>query len=56
MPRYLMRQLGRKGAGAKVKALERNKRILIEWSAYGVPTGIEWVFTAREDGRGRGPA
>jgi len=32
------------------KALELNKRILVEWSAYGMPTDIEWVFTARRDG------
>jgi uncharacterized protein YndB with AHSA1/START domain len=32
-----------------VKALEQNKRILIEWSAYGEPTTVEWVFTARAD-------
>ena len=37
-------------AEAKVKALEPNKRILVEWSAYGAPTDIEWVFTARDDG------
>jgi uncharacterized protein YndB with AHSA1/START domain len=35
---------------AKVKALESNKRIVVEWSAYGTPTGIEWVFTPRVDG------
>jgi len=35
---------------ARVKALELNKRILVEWSAYGIPTDIEWVFTARRDG------
>src|SRR5262245_58643902 len=35
---------------AKVKALEPNKRILVEWTAYGAPTDIEWVFTARPDG------
>ena len=32
-----------------VKALERNRRILIEWSAYGSPTTVEWVFTSRPD-------
>ena len=32
-----------------MKALEPNKRILVEWSAYGAPTDIEWVFTARAD-------
>jgi uncharacterized protein YndB with AHSA1/START domain len=37
-------------AEATVKALEPNKRILVEWSAYGAPTDIEWVFTARSDG------
>jgi uncharacterized protein YndB with AHSA1/START domain len=36
-------------AEAKVKALEPNKRILVEWSAYGAPTDIDWVFTARSD-------
>src|SRR4029453_18573297 len=35
---------------AKVKALEPNKKILVEWSAYGAPTDIEWVFTPRSDG------
>jgi uncharacterized protein YndB with AHSA1/START domain len=35
---------------AKVKALEPNKRILVEWSAYGAPSDIEWTFTARPDG------
>jgi uncharacterized protein YndB with AHSA1/START domain len=37
-------------AEAKVKALEPNKRILVEWSAYEAATDIEWVFTARADG------
>ena len=32
-----------------VKALEGNRRILIEWSAYGDPTTVEWVFTPRAD-------
>jgi uncharacterized protein YndB with AHSA1/START domain len=35
---------------ARVKALEPGKRILVEWSAYGTPTDVEWVFTARADG------
>src|SRR2546429_8099110 len=26
------------------KAVERNRRILIEWSAYGAPTEVEWQF------------
>jgi uncharacterized protein YndB with AHSA1/START domain len=32
-----------------VKALELNKRILIEWSAYDAPTTVEWVFTRLAD-------
>ncbi len=32
----------------KVKAIEQNKRILIEWSAYGTTT-VEWLFTPRAD-------
>ncbi len=32
-----------------VKAIELNKRILIEWSAYGAPTTVEWIFTTRPD-------
>ena len=35
---------------ARVKVLEPDKRILVEWSAYGTPTDIEWVFTPRADG------
>ncbi|WP_394844762.1 SRPBCC family protein [Pendulispora brunnea] len=34
---------------AKVKVLEPNERLVVEWSAYGSPTDIEWVFTARPD-------
>ncbi len=30
-----------------VLAIEEQKRILIEWSAYGTPTMVEWIFTAR---------
>src|SRR5438105_14331176 len=35
------------GASAEVdvKALEANKRILVEWSAYDQPTRVEWLFT-----------
>ncbi|HEX6043495.1 MAG TPA: SRPBCC family protein [Pyrinomonadaceae bacterium] len=33
----------------KVKEVEQNKRIVVEWGAYGEPTTIEWVFTARPD-------
>jgi len=33
-----------------VKAIEDNKRILIEWGSVGEkPTTVEWVFTARSD-------
>ncbi len=37
-------------AQVKVKAIEENKRILIEWSGYDTPTTVEWHFTARDDG------
>jgi uncharacterized protein YndB with AHSA1/START domain len=33
-----------------VKAIEANRRILIEWSAAGGPTTVQWRFTARPDG------
>lgn len=33
-----------------VKDVDRNKRILVEWSAYGAPTTVEWTFTSRPDG------
>ena len=32
-----------------VKALEVNKRILIEWGNYGSMTAVEWVFTPYEN-------
>ena len=32
-----------------VRAIDLNRRILIEWSAYGAPTTVEWVFTSRPD-------
>jgi uncharacterized protein YndB with AHSA1/START domain len=35
---------------ADVKAVEPNKHILVEWSGYGYPTPIEWIFTDRPDG------
>ncbi|WP_394834275.1 SRPBCC family protein [Pendulispora rubella] len=35
---------------AKVKVIEPNERIVVEWSGYGYPTDVEWVFTARPDG------
>jgi uncharacterized protein YndB with AHSA1/START domain len=36
-------------ADVRVKAVEPNARIEIEWSAYGNPTTVEWQFTARPD-------
>jgi uncharacterized protein YndB with AHSA1/START domain len=33
----------------EVKAVEPNKRILVEWMGYGAPTTIEWIFTSRPD-------
>jgi uncharacterized protein YndB with AHSA1/START domain len=33
-----------------VKAIEVNKRILVEWSADGSASIIEWILTARDDG------
>ena len=32
-----------------VKAIEKNRRILIEWSGYDMPTRVEWIFTPRAD-------
>jgi uncharacterized protein YndB with AHSA1/START domain len=37
------------GTDVNVKAIEPNKRILIEWMAFGAPTTVEWVFTSRPD-------
>jgi uncharacterized protein YndB with AHSA1/START domain len=36
-------------AQVEVKAVEQNRRILVEWSGYGTPTAVEWLFTARPD-------
>lgn len=33
-----------------VKAIEPNKRILIEWGNYGAMTAVEWIFAPYEDG------
>src|SRR5262245_37750749 len=33
-----------------VKAIENNRRILIEWGAFDSPTTVEWTFTPHEDG------
>lgn len=32
------------------KAVEPNKRIVIEWPGYGTPTTVEWIFAPQEDG------
>ena len=34
----------------KVKALEKNARLLIEWPGEGAPTTVEWIFASRPDG------
>lgn len=34
----------------KVKAVEPNRRIVIEWEGDPDPTAVEWNFDAREDG------
>lgn len=33
-----------------VLAVEVNKRIVVQWRAYGEPTPIEWLFAPRPDG------
>jgi uncharacterized protein YndB with AHSA1/START domain len=37
------------GTDVNVKAIEPNKRILVDWMAFGTPTTIEWIFTSRPD-------
>ena len=32
-----------------VNAIEPNARIVVEWSAYGTPTTVEWVLAPRPD-------
>jgi uncharacterized protein YndB with AHSA1/START domain len=32
------------------KAIEPNKRIVIEWPGYGSPTTVEWIFAPQDDG------
>lgn len=32
------------------KAIETNKRILIEWPGYSGPTTVEWIFSPQKDG------
>src|SRR6266550_7592004 len=34
-----------------VKAIERNKRILIEWNGPDNPSFVEWTFEAKGEGR-----
>ena len=36
-------------AQVNVKIIDENKRILIEWSGYGTPTTVEWLFTPHTD-------
>lgn len=33
-----------------VKAIEENKRILIEWPGYSGPSTVEWTFIPQQDG------
>lgn len=37
-------------AQVSVKAIERNRRIHIEWPGDGAPTAVEWIFTPLADG------
>jgi uncharacterized protein YndB with AHSA1/START domain len=37
-------------AQVRVKEVEENRRILIEWQGHGAPTNVEWVFTPCRDG------
>ena len=34
---------------ARVKAFEPDRRLVVEWSAYGPMSDIEWIFNARRD-------
>jgi len=34
---------------ATVKAIDKDRRVLVEWLADGEPTPIEWLFSARAD-------
>lgn len=36
-------------AQVDVQIVEQNKRILIDWSGYGTPTTVEWLFTPHAD-------
>jgi uncharacterized protein YndB with AHSA1/START domain len=37
-------------APVTVKAIEPNKRIVVEWPGYGTPTTVEWTFVPQPDG------
>jgi uncharacterized protein YndB with AHSA1/START domain len=37
------------GTDVNVKVIEPNKRILVDWMAFGTPTTIAWIFTSRPD-------
>ena len=37
-------------ATVTVKAIEANRRIMIEWPGYSGPTTVEWSFTSLDDG------
>src|SRR5262245_15060798 len=43
-------EMYRVSAQVQVKVFEPNRRILIEWSMYGPPTSVEWIFTPHGDG------
>ena len=32
------------------KAIEPNRRIVIEWPGHGAPTTVEWIFASQKDG------
>ncbi len=36
-------------AQVSVKAVEQNRRILVEWSGHGATTTVEWLFTPHAD-------
>ena len=35
----------------RVRELEKNRRLLMEWSAFGAPTRVEWRFSSRGDNK-----
>jgi len=37
-------------APVTVKAIEQNKRIVIEWPGYSSPSTVEWIFAPQTDG------